>query len=219
MNISGKKIAFLGDSITFGVGASSPDKVYWRLIEEKTGAICQGFGINGTRIAKQIMPVPDAIHDIKHFITRVDNIDKDTDIIMILGGVNDFAHGDAPLGKMSDRREDTFYGACHLLYTKLIETFPRADIVVMTPLHCADEDREYFNTAGLRQNGRLLDYVNIISEVAAEYSLPVLDLYRISGIQPKINVHRELFMPDGIHPNDAGYEKIAEKIIAFLKSM
>ena len=215
MDIKGKKIAFLGDSITFGVGASSLDKVYWKVIEEKTGAVCQGLGINGTRIARQKSPEPDALHDKSHFITRADRIDKDTDIIMILGGVNDFAHGDAPLGSMSDRCDDTFYGACHLLYTKLIEGFPKADIVVMTPLHCAEVAR----ISGLEKNSNLLEYVNIIIEVAAEYSVPVLDLYRVSGINPSIREHRERFMPDGIHPNDAGYEKIANKIIAFLKSM
>lgn len=219
MNINDKKIAFLGDSITFGVGASSPQKVYWKQIEEKSGAICQGLGINGTRIAKQISPQPDAYHDVNHFITRVNRIDKDTDIIMVLGGVNDFAHGDAPLGKMTDRREDTFYGACHLLYSELIENFPLAAIVIMTPLHCANEDNDLFNEKGLRQNGKLLDYVNIIKEVAEEYSLPVLDLYRISGIQPKIQIQRDLFMPDGIHPNDKGYERIADRIIAFLQSL
>ena len=219
MDIKGKKIAFLGDSITFGVGASSPDKVYWQLIAEKTGAVCKGHGINGTRIAKQINPVPDAYHDMRHFITRVDLIDKDADIIMVLGGVNDYAHGDAPLGKTSDRCEDTFYGACHLLYNKLIESFPKAVIVIMTPLHFVEEDNECFNNARSGQKLRLLDFVNVIREVAEEYSLPVLDLHRISGIQPKIAMQRGLFMPDGIHPNDAGYQRMADRIVAFLENL
>lgn len=219
MDIRGKKIAFLGDSITFGVGASSPDKVYWQLIAERTGAVCNGYGINGTRIAKQINPVPDAYHDMRHFITRVDLIDKDTDVIAVLGGVNDYAHGDAPLGKISDRCEDTFYGACHLLYTKLIESFPRAVVVIITPLHFAEEDNESFNTVRIGKKLKLLDFVSAIKEVAAEYALPVLDLFRISGIQPKITVQRELFMPDGIHPNDSGYERMADRIIAFLENL
>ncbi len=219
MNIKGKKIAFLGDSITFGVGASASDKVYWKLIQEKTDAVCQGLGINGTRIEKKINPEPGAEHDKKHFITRVDYIDKDTDIIMVLGGVNDFGHGDAPLGNMSDRKEDTFYGACHLLYTKLIESFPDADIVIMTPLHCADDEREAPDAEGFSYKRKLLDYVDAILEVAAEYSLPVLDLYRTSGIQPKIKAQREMFMPDGLHPNDAGYARIAERITAFLHNL
>ena len=75
MNIKGKKIAFLGDSITSGVGTSSLKKVYWKVIERKTGAVCSGFGISGTRIAKQIVADPDAVHDRMHFITRIDKIE------------------------------------------------------------------------------------------------------------------------------------------------
>lgn len=37
MELKGKKIAFLGDSITEGYGASAPDKVYWNLMGEMTG--------------------------------------------------------------------------------------------------------------------------------------------------------------------------------------
>lgn len=219
MEIRDKKIAFLGDSITFGVGTSSLDKVYWKVVENKTGAICKGYGISGTRIARQVFPSSENDYDKKHFITRVDEIDKNTDIIMVLGGVNDCAHGDAPIGKMSDRRDDTFYGACHLLYTKLIDTFPKAHIFIMTPLHYKDEENQYFNSVGSRRAATLLEYVNIISEVASEYSLAVLDLYRTSGIQPRLISQRELYMPDGIHPNDAGNERIADRIIAFLKGI
>lgn len=213
MDIRGKKIAFLGDSITVGYGASSPDKVYWKLIEQKTGAVCRGFGINGTRIARQISPEPGATHDIKHFITRIDQIENNTDIIMILGGVNDFAHGDAPIGNMNDRADDTFYGACHLLYSELIKKFPQAEIIVITPLHCLNEAN------ASEKSNNLLDYVNVIIEVAAEYSLPVIDLYRTSGIQPKIDIQREMFMPDGIHPNDQGNERIAKRITSFLYNL
>lgn len=216
MNVKGKKIAFLGDSITCGVGTSAPEKVYWRVLGEKTGAICKGYGISGTRIARQTAVKPDAIHDTLHFITRVNQIDKDTDIIFVFGGVNDFSHGDAPLGKKSDRRDDTFYGGCHLLYTKLVEDFPNSRIFVITPLHCCGEEDGYFNDSGRRNDGTLLDYVNAILEVAADYSIDVLDLYRTSGIQPRIAVQREMFMPDGVHPNDAGNEIIANKILAFL---
>lgn len=219
MDIRGKKIAFLGDSITYGVGTSSPEKVYWKIIEERTGAICRGHGINGTRIARQVSPNPEASHDSLHFITRVEQIEKDTDIIIVFGGVNDFGHGDAALGKMSDRRDDTFYGACHLLYEKLISSFPTADIFIMTPLHCAGEEKDDYNSIGLRQNTSLAGYVNVIKEVAAYYSLAVIDLYATSGINPAIEAQREIYMPDGLHPSDAGNERIAGRIIAFLNTI
>ena len=50
----------------------------------------------------------------------------DADIVVVFGGTNDFGWGDAPLGTMEDRREDTFYGAYHLLLQKLIDRYPDA---------------------------------------------------------------------------------------------
>ena len=54
MNLKEKIINFLGDSITEGYGASVPQKCFVKQIEEETGAICNNYGIGGTRIAKQI---------------------------------------------------------------------------------------------------------------------------------------------------------------------
>ena len=53
MELKGKKIAFLGDSITEGCGTSSIDKTFWSIIAQRTGAECFGYGIGGTRIAPQ----------------------------------------------------------------------------------------------------------------------------------------------------------------------
>ena len=62
-------------------------------------------------------------------------------------------------------------------------------------------------------------YVDAIIEIAAYYAVPVLDLYRVSGLQPIVPVLQERYMPDGLHPNDAGQRKIAEKLYGFLMSL
>ena len=49
--------------------------------------------------------------------------------------------------------------------------------------------------------------------------LPVLDLFRTSGIQPKTDKIREIYMPDGLHPSDAGAKRVAERIYGFLKTL
>lgn len=53
MELKGTKINFPGDSITEGYGASSIDHVYWKLLEKNDGVIARGYGIGGTRIARQ----------------------------------------------------------------------------------------------------------------------------------------------------------------------
>ncbi len=217
MKLKGLKINFLGDSITEGHGVENPENIYWNVIGREEGAIVRGYGIGGTRFAKQTIPSEKPKHDLD-FVSRVEEMDIDADAVVVFGGTNDFGHGDAPIGSPLDRTYDSFYGACHQLFFKLIERYPSATIVVMTPLHRVEEDSK-------RGSGKLCDvatlseYVEIIKTVAEYYALPVLDLWSVSGIQPKVEILRQKYCPDGLHPNDAGHKLIASRLAGFLKSL
>ena len=216
MELKGTKINFLGDSITEGAGTSSHDKMFTMLIEREYGAICQNYGIGGTRIARQKTPTEEKWD--RDFISRVPEMDNDADIVVVFGGTNDFGHGDAPLGTMSDRTPYTFYGALHCLYTALTEKYPDVPVVILTPLHRLNEDSPKGDNKPAPV-GTLKEYVNIIREVAEYYSLPVLDLFKESGLQPKIPIIQQKYVPDGLHPNDAGNEILAHKIARFLEML
>ena len=218
MELKGLKINFLGDSITEGHGTTSVDKTYWSILGRETGAVVRGYGIGGTRFAKQTKPSVNPRHDLD-FIMRAKEMDKDADMIVVFGGTNDFGHGDVPLGQMSDRDNSTFYGACHMLFTDLINMYPKADIVIMTPLHRCNEDNVRGDGFKECDVAPLSTYVNIIKEVAEYYSLPLLDMWSYSGIQPKVPIIKQMYCPDGLHPNDAGHEKMAARLIGFLKSL
>ena len=56
MDIRNKKILFLGDSITEGFGPQDINNVYWKRLEQNCGCTSVGFGISGTRIARQQNP-------------------------------------------------------------------------------------------------------------------------------------------------------------------
>ena len=218
MELKGTKINFLGDSITEGHGTSSPENTFCMLIEREYEAICQNYGIGGTRIAKQHTPSDNPIFD-NDFCSRVADMDADADIVAVFGGTNDFGHGDAPLGIMSDRTPDTFYGALHTLYISLLEKYSESPIVVMTPLHRLNEDNPRGDGNKPRDVGNLKTYVDVIREVAEYYSLPVLDLYKESGLQPKVPIINEKYFADGLHPNDEGHKVIAKKIASFLQTL
>lgn len=218
--LENKKIVFLGDSITEGVGVLNSNNRFVDRIAAQTGAICKNFGISGTRIARQTIPSETERND-KDFISRVGDLDEDADIVIVFGGTNDWGHGDAKFGTFESRDIYTFYGALHTLYTMLIEKYPESQIVVITPLHRSrpDEllpitDREHANKSLL-----LKDYINAIREVAEYYSIPVLDLFKTSGIQPAIPIIKEKYVPDGLHPNDEGHKILANKIIKFLEEL
>jgi len=212
MNLKGLKINFLGDSITEGHGCSAVEKQFTSLIASEHGAITRCYGIGGTRIARQTEPSGNPRHDLD-FPSRVAEMDGDADLIVVFGGTNDFGHGDAPFGEFSDRTVWTFCGALHVLFTALLEKYPDKPIMVMTPLHRSSE-------AEPNMHGKVLkDYVDMIRQAAAYYSLPVLDLYAVSGIQPAVAVMKEKFMPDGLHPNDAGHVILTNKIAKFIESL
>lgn len=216
MELKGTKINFLGDSITEGAGTSSPDRMFTMLIEREYGAICQNYGIGGTRIARQKTPTEEKWD--RDFISRVPEMDNDADIVVVFGGTNDFGHGDAPLGTMNDRTPYTFYGALHCLYTALVEKYPDVPVVILTPLHRWNEDSPKGDNKP-EPVGTLKEYVNIIREVAEYYSFPVLDLFKESGLQPKIPVIQQKYVPDGLHPNDDGNAILAHKIARFLETL
>lgn len=222
MKLQGLKINFLGDSITEGVGASGKDKIYHAVLKERTGlAEARNYGISGTRFALQ-RGTPerpkDGYVDVNSFSERFGQMDCDADVVVVFGGTNDYGHGDAPIGTPADRTPDSFFGACHYLFSGLIRKYPTSRIVIMTPLHRLNEQspRGY---AKVKDVAPLSEYVRIIREVAEYYSLPVLDLFRLSGMQPEIDVVREIYMPDGLHPSDAGNERIAELLEGFLRAL
>lgn len=134
MDLKQKRIFFLGDSITEGVGASCPECGYVSVFEKLSGAYVKNYGVAGTRIARQTnCTIPE--WDENDFLTRVDNMDDDASVVFVLGGTNDYGHDDAQIGDFNSRSEYTFYGAMHILCNKLINKYPFAQIVFATPLH------------------------------------------------------------------------------------
>lgn len=217
MNLKGKKVLFLGDSITEGVGASEYAKSYVPIFAELSGADVKNYGIGGTRIAKQLHQSENPRWD-QDFISRVDMMESDANIVVVFGGTNDFGHGDAKIGDFNSRSEYTFYGAMHILCEKLINKYPNADIIFVTPLHRETEDIK-IKENGMPSEIPLAGYVSIIKEIAGYYGLPVMDLFHTSGMQPKVGVVKKEFMPDGLHPSDKGAKRIAEKLYGFLMAM
>lgn len=213
MNLIDKRIAFLGDSITEGVGASSIKKRYTEVFKELSGAEVLNFGVSGTTYGLRIYDA--SVQPIRRdFIARFKDLPPELDVLVIFGGTNDW---EVPLGVWGDNTDETFYGACKVLYEKAINRYPMAEIVVVTPLR---RDTQYDHyTRGGKPCAILSEYVNAIRRTADYYSLPLLDLYKNSGIQPEVEIIKKVYLPDGLHPSDEGHRRIAERIYGFLKSI
>ncbi len=216
MKLKNKRVLFLGDSITEGVGASAYDKSYVPVFARLSGAEVENYGIGGTRIAKQTEKTQERWD--RDFVGRIDEMADDADVVVVFGGTNDFGHGDAQIGNFASRSEYTFYGALHSLCIKLLNKYPTAQIVFVTPLHRESENTK-INSRGIPTKMPLSGYVQIIKEVASYYGFPVLDLFATSGIQPGVGVIKQLYMPDGLHPSDLGAARIAERLYGFLSTL
>ena len=212
MNVNGKKVYFLGDSITAGAIASKPEHAYVNVFSVLTGAIIKNYGVGGTRIARQTVASKDASFD-QDFIMRLDSMDDDADLVVVFGGTNDFGHGDAKMGTSSDDSPYTFYGACKTLYNGLKNKYPDAKLVVVLPLNSV------ICEPVLIKHGRevsINDYRKIINEVAVDFGFYVLDLTDLEQLNPTIEQSNKDYFVDGLHPNDKGHEIIAQKLAEFI---
>ena len=93
MELTGKKINFLGGSITEGAGASSPETCYVADMHRLYNlAAARNYGIGGTRIAPQKEVSAEPVWD-QDFLGRYAKMDDDADFVVVFGGTNDFGHG------------------------------------------------------------------------------------------------------------------------------
>lgn len=211
MEIKGLTINFLGDSITEGKGVLDPQNRFVDRITAEAGCICRNYGVGGTRIARQSKASDPTRYDLD-YNARFLCMDHNADLIVIFGGTNDFGHGDAPMGSKGDSSVYTFYGAVQSLYTSIRTRYDSSQVVILTPLHRFRPEEESMEP-------RLEEYVNVIRELATENHFHVLDLYHNSKIHPRLENAREILVPDGLHPNDAGHEILAEEIIEFIRQL
>lgn len=216
MQLTGKTVCFLGDSITEGAGASAKEKCFVSLFAAAhPEATVHNFGIGGTRIARQTAPSENPRWDLD-FVSRVPQMPDEADVICVFGGTNDFGHGDARFGHWGDKTNDTFWGALYTLSMDLINKYPTARIVFFTPLHRNTKLAPRDKGDGFWS---LDDYAEAIRKNAAYFAFPVLDLRTQSGIQPQVPVLAEKFTKDGLHPNDAGYERLFRMVDHFIANL
>lgn len=224
MELKGKVIDFLGDSITEGVGVMDrANNRYDNVLKKNCGLkATYNYGIGGTRLAHQSAPSAKPRHDLC-FCGRAYDLNKDADIIVVYGGVNDYIHGDAPFGQMGDTTPATFCGAVYFLMRFLRTEYAGKTVVFMTPARLCYDGMDGTQPSHRPQKApgakNLCSYIEVIEQTAARFEIPVLNLYEKLGIDPTNPEEKEKYTMDGLHFNDAGHHILATRLQAFLEAL
>lgn len=146
-------------------------------------------------------------------VERSKQIAQSTDeysAILLAYGTNDFGNSTpiSPLADVITTSEDEYNFTSALYYSlkRIADSKPTANIFVVNLLARTDNSPNDANA-----------YNTMLTEVANYFAIPVLDVRHNSGINPNIATMKTAYMPDGLHPNGAGYEKIARSLVQSIK--
>lgn len=223
MELKGKVIDFLGDSITEGCCVEDLNNRYDNILLRKYELkAVYNYGIGGTRLAHQSVPSDNPRYDLC-FCGRAHNLNNDAEIIVVYGGVNDYLHGDALIGCENDKTPLTFCGAVNYLMTFLKDKYSQKTIIFMTPAHCFFQgvsDKEPSRSPLKKSDAKpLAEYVRIIEEAGKRHNLPVLNLFENLNLDPNDKKIRDEYTADGLHFNDKGQYFIADCLGKFLENL
>lgn len=141
---------------------------------------------------------------------------RDIDMVILMGGNNDYSRG-TPLGALGDKAEvRTFYGDVKGTIENIKESKAGIEIVFLTPLKHGHLDFQVSYPEANINNNYLDDFVKAIKDVAVSNGAKVIDLFTLSGIDEKNAV---AYTIDNINLNEAGNEKIAKVIAEELNKM
>ncbi len=205
------KIACIGDSITEGVGINNNEEILYSYPANLKHILGAEEVINLGKGGTSISSYWDS------FLPMTEGIPEDTDIIIVLGGVNDCYSGNKDnMGNLENLEPGTFYGDTNFLMQDLKKRYPDSMILFVTPISTVT------NTTYLSFLPNMLPisvYAEVIKELGEENDIPVFDVYSEEFLDSHDEEIMNRFMYDGVHPNVDGYYILAEHIAAKLIEM
>lgn len=237
----GKRVGYIGDSITDPRNGGGKIRKYWQFLQEWLGITPYVYGVSGRQW-----------NDVERqaILLKQEHGDE-VDAILVFMGTNDFNHG-VPIGEwfaetteqvyaaqgkpkqLETRRkrepvmdDATFRGRINKGMASLKRLFPDKQIVLLTPLHrsSAQFSDKNVQPAECYQNwcGEYIDaYIQTVKEAGNLWGVPVIDLNAVSGLNPMVKEQAVYFtdpVKDLLHPSTKGQERMAHTLVYQLMAL
>lgn len=210
--IKSKKLAFCGDSITFGAnpdGGEAPLDAWPQQVGRLLGCQVTNYGVNGASAGGSSPRVWSKEYNV---------VAEDTDIIGVMIGVNDWAHGYA-IGSVEQKTG--FCGALHTMWQGLLKRFPPSS---GKRLFCMIYPR--IDAKPVAGTPTWDVWTKAIREVAEYYAIPILDFSKELGIDPHFDTEyiywrKMAGTTDGTHdahPTQITHNMMGKVVAAYVKS-
>lgn len=237
----GKRIAYIGDSVTDPNQGGGQVTHYWQFLADWLHSTPLVYAVSGYEWSHAV-GLTDKLHQ---------EVGEDVDAIIVFLGTNDY-NNDLPLGcwftekpeqvqrgkggkEFQDVRmhrslsmdQSTVRGRINVAMKHLKELYPTKQIILLTPLHRGyaffgngnrQPSEDYRNEQGLYID----HYVDAIAEAAHVWAVPVIDIYSLSGLLPTMPSQRQYFCDeknDQLHPNTQGHQRLAKTLLTQLSSL
>ncbi len=136
--------------------------------------------------------------------------------VFIGQGLNDYHDGVRITNPENPSDEYTYTGALRKVITELREAYPNLRLILVTPTYTWYLSKEMTCEKMDTGYGVLEDYVTAQIATARELDVEIIDLYH--DYYPNASMEDwETYTVDGAHPNEAGREKIATTLAAYLQ--
>jgi acyl-CoA thioesterase-1 len=182
------RMLVIGDSYTSGEVLEDPADRFSTLIADRLGWNEENVALGGTGYVTE-MPVGDGVRPTYQEVLD-DLPDADYDVVLVTGGGND-----VPAWAEQGDRAD----AVTAFYRDLRDRWPHAAVYAVSPFWNAAEPPEELVMIGD-------DVHDAVDRIGGHY----LD------VGEPMTGHPEWILPDGDHPNPAGNEIIAERVLALM---
>ena len=209
-SLRGRTYVAYGDSITAGYNltgyvenkqfSNTDVQVYAKILSEQLGLRYYNYGYSSHGYS---------VTPNYTFSTLIEKHHTNADIVTVAMGTNDYGLANTysiPFGELTDSEDGTFCGSVRKSFDKLMEYYPKAEIIILLPLPRA-------NMSANGQGKTLYDYADTIKQIAGEYGFPVIDLLREGGVHHKSSAFMSEYSMDGLHWNEIFHRSYLAPIV------